>query len=76
MYDSWNRGILGYDGIADIIDVAYELESGAGRFMRWRWSYPEALESISQSGVRLYSCISVMPREHEKRNSLEMRCLL
>ena len=34
MYGNWNRGILGSDGIAGIIDVAYELELGAGRFIR------------------------------------------
>lgn len=60
MYDSWDWRILGCDGIADIIDVVYELESGAGRFMRWGWCYPEALESISQSDVRLDSPVSTV----------------
>lgn len=53
MYGSWDRGILGCDGIANIIDVAYEFEFGAGRLMRWKWWYLEALGSIFQSGVRL-----------------------
>jgi len=47
------RGILGYDGIADIIGVACKLESSAGRSIRWGQDYPEVLESISQSGARL-----------------------
>ena len=58
--DSWDRGILGCDGIADIIDVAYELESVAGWFMRWKWCYLGALESISRLGVRLHSSVNAM----------------
>jgi len=67
--------VLGYDGVADIIDVAYWLESGTGRFMRL-WCYLEDLESISQSGVRLEGSISATCKGHVEPNPLEMRCLL
>lgn len=59
----WN---IGCDVIADIIDAAYEFELGVSRLMRWKWQYPEALESISQSGVQLNNSIyefSVQERE-------------
>jgi len=65
-----------YLAIADIIDVAYELESGTGRFMRWKWCYPEDLESISQSDVRLEGSVSATCKGHEGLNPLEIRCLL
>ena len=76
MYGNRGWGILGYDGIADIIGVACKLESGAGRSKRWRQCYPEVLESISRSSVRLEQFRRCNGKRYEEMNSLEMRCLL
>jgi hypothetical protein len=63
-------GILGCDGIADIIDVAYDFELGASRLMRWKWWRPEALENISQSGVRLDNSLSMQRMKIDERPEL------
>ena len=76
MYGSWDGRILGCDGSANIIDAVYVFESSASRLMRLKWRYPEALESISRSGVRLDIPSMRCTRGYQQLNSLEIRCLL